>query len=255
MVTVKILDEEYNIKDEWDEITLQEFVRLQEICDKAPKKLKDIMLLILEGKADEVSEIKLTEREEFKVFPKFYGDILKELSDIPKNVINVIDLDSRRVFFYEYLLKFSISCLYYPMDIPEITKDYFEFKSENEVVNGKYILPKAKKVLGEDRLMGFISTVQFTEASDLDVYMRSLDKKNYSVLANIVSILCVKEGEEYDEDISLKRAEEFKTLTMDVVWDVFFYLSELLNLYGDYILSSSKEAIRQSMHQLVKQSD
>ena len=103
--------------------------------------------------------------------------------------------------------------------------------------------------------MGYISTIQFTEAADLDLYMRDLDDKNYSVLANIVSIICLKEGEEYDEEVCLKRAEKFKDVTMDIAWDVFFYLGELLDTYTKAILSSSQEKLKLSMQQQLKRQD
>ena len=53
-------------------------------------------------------------------------------------------------------------------------------------------------------------------------------------------------GEEYDEDVCLKRAEEFRQLTMDIAWDVFFYLDELLNMYTKATLSSSLEKVKLS---------
>lgn len=261
MVTVKISNVEYNIKDEWDEITLEEFVHLQQICDKAPKKLKDIMHLVLEGKTDEISSVELSDREKVKTFPKFYGDLLVELSDIPKKVVNTIDSVSRETFFYTYLSKVAISCMHHPVDIPEVPRDSFDFVSSDknlslemkELINGKYILPKSKEVLGEDRPLGYISTMQFTESSDLDLYMRGLDKKDYTMISNIVSILCVKEGEEYDEDISLARAKHFKHLTMDIVWDVFFYLSEVLDQYENASRQSFEAQLKENMQQLVKQ--
>ena len=135
------------------------------------------------------------------------------------------------------------------MDIPEVTTEDFKFEGET------YVLPKKRTVLGEEREMGYISTIQFTEAADLDLYMRDLDDKNYSVLANIVSIICLKEGEQYDEEVCLKRAEKFKDVTMDIAWDVFFYLGELLDTYTKAILSSSQEKLKLSMQQQLKRQD
>jgi hypothetical protein len=246
MITVTILEEDYNIVNEWNELTLQDFVEIQKVCDKAPKKLQKLLGHIYLGEREEIASMTFSDREEIKVFPKFYGDVLLHLSDIPKKVINQIDHTARQEFFNTYLLKFVIACLYAPVEMVEHEEESFEFEGET------YMLPKSRNVLGEERPMGYVETVQYTEATDIDVYMRSLDKKDYSVLANIVSILCLKEGEEYDEETCLVRAESFRKLPMHIVWDVFFYLGELLNTYTKATLRSSLEKVKASMREQLK---
>lgn len=249
MITIKLLDSEYEVINEWEDLTIQKFAKVQQICDKAPKKLQKLLGHVYLGEKEEINEMEFTSREQIKTFPKFYGDMLEEVSNIPKKVINQIDYQARQEFFNTYLLKFAIGSLYAPVDIPEVTTEEFKFEGET------YVLPKKRTVLGEEREMGYISTIQFTEAADLDLYMRDLDDKNYSVLANIVSIICLKEGEEYDEEVCLKRAEKFKDVTMDIAWDVFFYLGELLDTYTKAILRSSQEKLKLSMQAQLKRQD
>ena len=240
MIKIKAQDEEYDLINDWSDMSIAKFLEVQRICDKAPEKLKKLIGHVYFGEKEQIEKMNFSNREQLKTFPKFYGDILEELSNIPNKVLKTMDFETRVVYFNTHLIKFVIGCLYAPVDVPEITTDKFEFEGET------YVLPKSRSVLGNERPMGYISTIQFTESADLDIYMRDLDDKNYSVLPNIVSILCLKEGEEYDEDVCLKRAEEFRQLTMDIAWDVFFYLDELLNMYTKATLSSSLEKVKLS---------
>ncbi len=119
----------------------------------------------------------------------------------------------------------------------------------------EYIFPKSREVLDQDRPMGHSSGIEFAEAADLRVFSQELEGGVFSRVANIVSILCrpevtkkiselteeeldhdvvkyaIKESkgktvtfiELYDEQTCLDRAKGFDNLTMDVVWEVFFY--------------------------------
>ena len=249
MIRIDVLDEQYDVITEWSELTLERFLKVQEIANKAPKKLKDVIGYIYMNDKEALESLELSKNESLKTFPKFYGDMLGVLADIPKKVINQIDRDSREQFFNMYLIKFAIGVLYTPVDVELTEEDYFEFEGL------RYYYPRAKKIVNQERPMGYISTIQFTEAADLDVYMASLDENDYSVLANITAILCVKGNEEYDEDIMLERAEKFKGLTMDIVWNVFFYLDELLTTYTKTIVPYSLEKAKQNMQVQLKRQE
>ena len=60
-------------------------------------------------------------------------------------------------------------------------------------------------------------------------------------MANIIAILCRPKDEQYDEAKSLKRAETMSELSMDIVWEIFFYLSSAYNTLGDTLLTYLKE--------------
>jgi len=249
MIKIDVLDEQYDVITEWSELTIEKFVKVQQIVDNAPKKLKDIIGYIYTNDKKELESIELSKNESLKTFPKFYGDMLGVLCDIDRKIINQIDRDSREQFFNVYLIKFAIGCLYAPIDIEPSGLDSFDFEGDT------YYFPRAKKVLDKERPMGYLSTIQFTEAADLDVYMNGLDNKDYSVLANICAILCVKDNEEYDEDVMLERAERFKQLPMNIAWDVFFYLGELLTTYTKTIVPYSLEKVKLNMQRQPNQAD
>ena len=41
-----------------------------------------------------------------------------------------------------------------------------------------------------------------------------------------MAILCRKSGEEYDDDVIPAKTEKFKELTMDIVWEFAFFLTQ-----------------------------
>lgn len=240
------MEQQYEIINDWSAMTLGQAIEIYEVCEKAPAKLKKFLNLVAHGKTEEAEAMEFSEREETNTFPKFYGEVLAVLSNIPKKEINKMMYQQRTHIFNTYLFKFVIGLLEYPIDFIPQNLDKFEFNGE------EYFLPASKDVLGTERPMGFISTIQFCEAADLDEYMRKLDKKQFGVFANIVAILCVKAGEEYDEDIMLKRAKEFEGLTMDIVWEVFFYLDQLLDMYTTATVTFFQDQVKLSMQKLPK---
>jgi len=72
-----------------------------------------------------------------------------------------------------------------------------------------------------------VSALEYSESADLMTAFSSLSggAKDYSRLPMLVAILCRPKGEPYDEEAAIQRSETFESLTMDVVWSVFFSLS------------------------------
>ena len=151
-----------------------------------------------------------------------------------------------------------------------------------------YVFPRSREVLDQDRPMGQSSAIEFAEAADLRVFSAELEGGVFSRVANIVSILCrpeitkkisdlteeekdhdvvknaLKEAkgktvtfiEIYDEQTCLDRAEEFDNLTMDVIWEVFFYsVQSFLSSSRAIIISSHLQALGLAKQLLVQESN
>tara|TARA_R110002020_G_scaffold10327_1_gene39792 strand:- start:901 stop:1596 length:696 start_codon:yes stop_codon:yes gene_type:complete len=65
----------------------------------------------------------------------------------------------------------------------------------------------------------------YIEATQLDMYIESMKNGKYDVLPEQMAILCRRMGEEYDEDKIDEKAEKFKQLTMDIVFEFAFFLT------------------------------
>jgi hypothetical protein len=253
MIGLEMYGTTYEIIDSWEDLTVDDFIELQKVVDKAPKKLKKIIELRYTGDQEGLDKIEISTREREKTFPKFYGDFILATSNMTKKEMSKVMSEDREFIFLNYLYQFAVGCLYAPMDVPDYKLDYFDFEcKEDESVTGRYMLPKTKEVAGVKRPFGYMQTIQYTESSDLKVYMIEHSKGDYSLLKNIISVICLKDGEEYDEDVCLNRAKHFGKLKMHIVWDVFFYLYGVKLLSQSIISPSSLQKAQQNNEQPIK---
>lgn len=256
MIGLEMYGTTYEIINSWEDLTVDDFIELQKVVDKAPKKLKKIIELRYMGDQEGLDKIEISTREREKTFPKFYGDFIIATSNMTKKEMSKVMSEDREFIFLNYLYRFAIGCLHAPMDVPPHKLDYFDYEcEEDESVTGRYLLPKSKEVAGVERPFGYMQTIQYTESSDLKVYMIEHCKGDYSLLKNIISVLCLKDGEEYDEDVCLNRAKHFGKLKMNIVWDVFFYLYAVNLLSQTITNQSTPQQAQQNKKQPTKLQD
>lgn len=248
MVEVVINKRSYHFNTEWGDITIQEAINLRILLDDIPEKLKAVYDCYASKETKKNKEqlqkrldtalMEITKEEEIREFPEFYGEVIMMLSDIPKSVIKRVLWRERTRIYDSMCLQIVISLLWEPKHITSVKS----IQLGSEVLLG----PEDKKILDEVRPMGHSQSVIFTESTDLELFSEEMKGGKYSVWPNIISIVYRPEGEEYDEDKSLERAEKLKTLDMKTAWGVFFYLK-------GHVSSSMKsiqilEALRKVAH-------
>ena len=78
----------------------------------------------------------------------------------------------------------------------------------------------------------------FIESTQLDMYIKDMENGRFDVLPEQMAILCRRIDEEYDEDAIPEKAEKFKALTMDIIWEFSFFLThqslKLTKLFHTY---------------------
>jgi hypothetical protein len=85
----------------------------------------------------------------------------------------------------------------------------------------------------------------FIESTQLDMYIESMKNGRYDVLPEQMAILCRKIDEDYDEDKIDEKAEKFKQLTMDIVFEFAFFLTKL----NESLLKLSSTSLEKSVSQ------
>jgi hypothetical protein len=93
----------------------------------------------------------------------------------------------------------------------------------------RYNMPTSLQV-GEEVILSHGQRARrFTEASNLLKVYSQLGRQGLTIMAQFVaSVVNDNEGEEWSETRIIARGEAFKDLPMDIVWEVFFCISELL---------------------------
>lgn len=276
MIQLTVNDTNYSCFEDWKEMPLSKAIELATLCNKEmPLPLKSLYELYTKSKGADDTENKSavekfildgTDEDWIKNFPVFYGKAIKCLSDIPQEIIDKTNSDNRNIFYQQYCFKFVFGVLHHPFDF--VYNGIEKFEHHGEVLHA----PKSKKILGKIKPFADRTAIEFAESADLELYSKNLDGGKFECAANIIAILCrpiilktvedigkkltKREAKEikkedwfklepYNEDTCLKRAEGFHDLKMDIVWEVFFCLTQQsILLSQDMALSSMAEAQR-----------
>jgi hypothetical protein len=85
----------------------------------------------------------------------------------------------------------------------------------------------------------------FIESTQLEMYISDTENGRYDILPEQMAILCRRADEEYDEALIPEKADKFRKLTMDVIWEFSFFLthqSEKLTKLSLTYLESKQQA-------------
>ena len=228
---------------------------------------------------------KTSDEDYIKNFPAFYGKVMKCLTDIPQDVIDKTSPGSRIEFYNVHLFKFVFGILHYPTDIENTgIESFVHNKITYHLPKSKTVLgevrPMADRTAIEfaeaadlelfskqleggrfERAANIISILcrPMIFRKDLQMYemagMKSEPKttKEFKAMVNKINKESVIEKqiviEPYNEDTCLKRADEFKDLPMDIVWQVFFCLMQQSVLLNQNISISFLEGVQKQRRQ------
>tara|TARA_R100000388_G_scaffold31667_4_gene24799 strand:+ start:5403 stop:6113 length:711 start_codon:yes stop_codon:yes gene_type:complete len=212
MVEIQIQENKYEIPTEWKDITLEWWCGLYTIIKKHTK-------MEVDEKEKNIKEEKLEEIEVLRM----NRDIFKYLTGVNDNMLNKLDIDSvnRAVTTVSELLQ-----EYKPKGI-----EHFEFEDET------YYFPK--EFLKRNTFGDYI------EATQLDATIEMMKHGKFDVLPEQMAILCRKATEEFDDDAIPAKADKFKKLTMDIVWEFSFFLTmqsvKLTRTFQTYLVQDQVE--------------
>lgn len=245
MIKLTIEGREYRAPADWSEITLRKFIAISSI--EVPKRLASLYeasaaLNDPDPQKKERNEARyesavgaLTEWDLVRRFPVYYGRVMSALADIPESFVRRIHHEPRTAFFDQYARYIILSTFYsvpVTIDPDEGVKPYEAPPIESFELSGqKFFLPKSLRVVGEDIPLGRETAITFAEAADLDVALSRMRNGAAKNIPLFCAVYCRPEGEVYDEEGLLKRAELFEDLTMDTAWTVFFCIAALYEKY------------------------
>lgn len=230
MNRVDILNHQYNLCSTWEDVTLSQFQLLCSIT--IPERYREFVMSCFTGKDEAYQEslFKLTKGDLLKTLPEYYGRVIAIFSDVPIEIIDRLHRNVREQIYDEYLYPFVASYiagvpLYYQdrqlVPCPREKSSYFTYKTE------RYYYPESLVYGSQEIPMYSENILTFSEASDIEVAISEWGEKGIFSMAQMIATYCRPEGEAYDPEKTLKRIEEFKNLPMSVVWEVFFYITEL----------------------------
>ena len=236
MLSLPLVDENgkaIKCPSDWSEVTLERWTRFSDLMiqlEKGAEMMNFDKPLFEMGMNEIVSS-----------YPSYVLKVVSFWSGLTDNEIAGIDYDN---IVGCYSLIFSL------LTVPERNeeqKDGFSFKGTY------YKAPKTTKDIHGNLIpMGGKTFIEAAEYLALGQLAQQVSKNKFSQIAKQIAIMYRPEGEEYNEEIAAERAEEFKNLPMDIVWQISFFLTSLRR---SVVLSSSKylEQAQEEMETTVRQ--
>jgi hypothetical protein len=254
MKKVIIGDYQFEMKSEWGDLLLSDFVALCQI--KMPEKLVNLYKNAEDKEKWNGVFDSITFEDNEKLHPEYYGQVIKLLSNIPQSIIDLIDAEQRTELFNQYLFPFAFSSITdYPVVLVDGKSELYQPKEIKHVnfKGAKYYFPESLKIRDLETPLAKESIISFTEASGVITAWNKLSEGGAEYAALIPAIYLRKKGEKYDEQTVLERSKIFTELTMDVVWSLFFYTIKLAGQsLNDTLLSLTANETTKSRRLLIK---
>ncbi|MBC8398719.1 MAG: hypothetical protein H8E16_16675 [Flavobacteriales bacterium] len=222
MINATILETDYQIKNQWQDVTVKEMSKAQDYINNMPIYLKNY---IYSEEESPITEDKLL---------AFYIDWIELFSNIPRDYLeSEIDVSGTGFSIIEL---FGLVAKF----LGEPSQDDI---GESEVIKlGKkeYKLIKSVKTAGGiDKMLGGATYRHFSESQALVSLFQSKKYRKWSYLAKLTAILFREnETEQYNEELIEMRAKAFENLTVSEVYRGYFFLQSLQKNLQESLITS-----------------
>lgn len=218
MVKIDIGDKEYNMPNDWQDITMRQMLDSQKLLEEMPDKMRQLTF-----PDKKKATPKITENDEI-AFWEFYRKWLVFWTGVPDSTSKKIQMDGLKLA-YEVLQVFMFT----PKDI--------DYKERINFKHVTYILPPTEELTnGQTKYMANSTFEEFTEGMQITAMLNRLKNKDLSALPLLTATFYREEvyyGNvfkrrtkivAYDEEGTKKRAKLFMDLPMSDVWGAYFFL-------------------------------
>jgi hypothetical protein len=226
MIIVTIENISYEVRNEWDDNSINDLIKPQEYINNLPKWLESY---IYTDSDSPISESKLLD---------FYVDWIELFSDIPRKlleeVLAVKDEENSITFLFTAISKF----------LGEPTEDDIKPNDTITFRNKDYtLIESAKTAGGIDKLLSGATYKHFAEANALSHLFQNKNYRKWEYIARITAILFRPDPkEQYNEEIIEQRAKEFGKLSVSEAYKGYFFLSNSLNSLQQSTIISFQES-------------
>lgn len=230
------------IPDKYSEIVLSQAIELAKL--DIPENLTELI-------SGEIQEKDLTIEDLNKHFPEYFRKVFTVLTTEDLEYFKAIHpAEINRVFFSNVLAFWSkVMFDNFENDVTGIVS--FDFKDE------QYFLPTYKSIFGNEIPMYNSTFGQWTDSLDLtNLLAKQLQGGIIEVLPNLISVLCLRFGESYEEEKMLDRAKIFEEIPYDIAREVFFCITRVFRGSETYMLTSlyqSKQENQKTQQNQTKQ--
>ena len=214
MLNLEINNKDYNIPNKWEEMTLDYYCEIYDIIKRYQVKEDE------ENSDNDLTKYHINQEN------KMYKELFIFMTGIDEETMKNVPMKD---------VMAVIECL---NEIMEEYKpkgmDYFEFEGDI------YYFP-----------LDFLRTGTFgdyIESQQLEMNTQYLRNGRFDILPEQMAILCKKVDEEVDLDDIDEKANKFRGLTMDIVWEFSFFLNKR-TLASLNVIKTFSEMVEQKVSQ------
>jgi hypothetical protein len=226
-VVFKIEQQEYQYPQGWQDVTLRQFLafidKVQPQKPKRAQRLEELTVFV-----DEVQNKGL---EEDLTYQQEYKQAKAEIKELEEGLTDdeyLLEYLPYKALYISHFCGFDASSILHPAEVETLYQQvqsnlagvptYKDNELKSIVFEGiSYLFPP----LG----MRGASLGEFLACMQIESYFEQLDKdKTLAALPALMGVLLRPEGEVFDNVTAKKRAEQFKSMTMNEAWKVYFFL-------------------------------
>ena len=198
MIYTTLNNKQYSVPNQWSDITLMQAIKMSKI------ELHEVV-----DSSDWFKHMEVV-KEHFKILTDIPVDSTK-----PSSLVHI---------FVKYMLPFA-------KDLRSVAPESYKPELIDSFKHGKqvYLMPDNLEI-GENLILQHGQNVRsFIEASNLLKQFATLKSDGINAMPSLVaSVVKIDRLEDFNEKEISRRAKSFESLPMDIVWEVFFCLSQLI---------------------------
>lgn len=220
MIEVGFLDKTHSIKTEWNELTLDEFVKLNSFVQKKmPVKYREMLFNVPE-EGEQPKEFEFNKEEELEII-EFWISYIMRCSTMTKKELRRIPMSNKGdELGLEGIFASCMLFLFEGTARKKQADSSFEHKGTEY-----YLCDEYNSEDGTIRRLQNETFEMYEFTSSVNILINEQKANNTSRLAELTAAIYRPKGQEFDKEDVKKRAETFKDLTMDKVLDAYFFLN------------------------------
>jgi len=233
MIVFTLNGTKYTCPETCEDITIQQVIEFyRDVYPTRPALMLEMSEAVSEEPVNEKRVALIEKRMQSKVWVSdylypYFGRVVSHFCGVPIEVISDKKMNPKHL---EYLYHHCIGAMRNPGEV--------QYK-QLYLINGEvYKLPT--KLMSQSTLQEFAEAAQYEENAQL------VKDGNWEGLLNVCSVILRKEDEEYSEEVYERNRARFKTLPLQTLYEVGFFLKTLsLNYVLGLNLSLLKRAVQE----------
>lgn len=243
MLEVNFLDKTHSIKTEWDELKLDEFVRLNSfVQQKMPEKYREMLFHVPE-EDEQPKEFEFSKEEELEII-EFWISYIMRCSTMTKKELRRIPMTNKGDELG--LEGIFTACMKFLFE-GTARKEQFESSFKHKDVE-YFLCDEFNTKTGTTKRLENETFEMYEFTSSVNILIQEQKANNTERLAELTAAIYRPKGQEFDRDDVKKRAELFKDLTMNKVLDAYFFLNQRQAALQQHISTYSAVAALKTLH-------